>query len=151
EVSKRGPSGRAIELKANGQPITVQKSDQYRNALFDAPSTRFEIEETGRYTVLGANGQTRSLPETKGTLYATGKSSAAASSASPIAGPAMIIMGQGGTIRTATKDPSFRLTGSGSGHGLGMSQWGARGLAESGYDYKRILQYYYIGITITKD
>lgn len=151
EVSKRGPSGRAIELKANGLPITVPKPDQYRNALFDAPSTRFEIEETGRYTVLGANGQTRSLPETKGTLYATGKSSAAASSTAPITGTSMIVMGQGGTIRTATKDPQFRLTGSGSGHGLGMSQWGARGLAESGYDYKRILQYYYIGTTIAKD
>jgi stage II sporulation protein D len=148
EVSKRGPSGRAVELKANGQPITVQKPDQYRNALFDAPSTRFEIEETGRYTVLGANGQTRSLPETKGTLYA---SSAASAVAVPVAGPNMIVMGEAGAIRVATKDPQFRLTGNGSGHGLGMSQWGARGLAEQGYDYKRILQYYYIGITIAKD
>ncbi|MDF2720199.1 MAG: hypothetical protein K0R28_7124, partial [Paenibacillus sp.] len=30
-------------------------------------------------------------------------------------------------------------------------QWGARGLAEQGYDYKRILQYYYTGLKIGKD
>lgn len=147
EVSKRGPSGRAVELAANGRPFPVTKPDQYRAALFGAPSTRFEIEETGRYTVRGANGQTRSLPETKGTLYALGASSAAV----PVAGSTMIVMGGGGSVRALTKEPQFRLIGNGSGHGLGMSQWGARGLAEQGYDYKRILQTYYTGITITKE
>lgn len=153
EVSKRGPSGRATELKANGQPITVAKSDQYRNALFDAPSTKFEIEQTGRYTVLGAGGQTRSLTETKGTMYATSASSAgtAAAAATPIAASSMIVIGQGDAVRVVSKDAQFRLTGNGYGHGLGMSQWGARGLAEQGYDYKQILQHYYIGITIAKD
>lgn len=33
--------------------------------------------------------------------------------------------------------------GGGSGHGLGMSQWGAKGMAEAGYDYLSILSTYY--------
>lgn len=33
--------------------------------------------------------------------------------------------------------------GGGSGHGLGMSQWGAKGLAEAGHDYLSILDKYY--------
>lgn len=38
----------------------------------------------------------------------------------------------------------------GYGHGVGMCQYGARGLAEHGYDYKRILKHYYTGVQINK-
>lgn len=40
------------------------------------------------------------------------------------------------------------FTGSGWGHGLGLSQWGARGLAEKGYTFQDILQYYYTGVNL---
>jgi stage II sporulation protein D len=33
--------------------------------------------------------------------------------------------------------------GKGSGHGVGLSQWGAAALAEQDYDYQQILRYYY--------
>ena len=36
----------------------------------------------------------------------------------------------------------------GSGHGVGMSQWGAKYLAMRGYKAKGILEYYYKGIQI---
>lgn len=147
EVSKRGPSGRVTELKANGQPIPVAKPDQYRSALFSAPSTRFDIEETGRYTVSGAGGTTRTVQGSAGTLYALGANGAS----TPLTGPNRIVLGAEGNVRVATKDTMFRLTGTGYGHGLGMSQWGALSLAESGHDYKSILMHYYNGITITKE
>ncbi|MBF0119958.1 MAG: SpoIID/LytB domain-containing protein [Desulfobacterales bacterium] len=38
--------------------------------------------------------------------------------------------------------------GIGYGHGVGMSQWGARKMAEAKYNYKSILGYYYKGIKI---
>ena len=37
----------------------------------------------------------------------------------------------------------YIFKGKGWGHGLGMSQYGAKGMAEAGYDYKEILEYYY--------
>lgn len=37
----------------------------------------------------------------------------------------------------------FVLTGQGFGHGIGMSQWGAHGLAMQGWHYRQILDYYY--------
>lgn len=43
---------------------------------------------------------------------------------------------------------SITITGSGYGHGVGMSQYGAKGMAELGYDYKSILKYYYTGIDV---
>ena len=46
----------------------------------------------------------------------------------------------------------FLFRGRGNGHGLGMSQWGARGRAAGGQDYKKILSTYYTGTRIdTRD
>ena len=42
----------------------------------------------------------------------------------------------------------FLFNGHGNGHGLGMSQWGARGRAAAGQDYKKILSTYYTGTRI---
>jgi stage II sporulation protein D len=36
----------------------------------------------------------------------------------------------------------------GSGHNLGMSQYGAKAMAEAGYDYDEILEFYFTDITI---
>jgi SpoIID/LytB domain protein len=40
------------------------------------------------------------------------------------------------------------IEGGGDGHGVGMSQWGALGFAEHGYDYQAILSHYYSKTTI---
>lgn len=45
---------------------------------------------------------------------------------------------------------SLHFAGSGGGHGVGMCQWGAKGMAEDGKSYKEILKLYYPGITIRR-
>jgi len=40
--------------------------------------------------------------------------------------------------------------GRGWGHGVGMCQWGARGMALLGYNYREILKFYYPGTEIKK-
>jgi stage II sporulation protein D len=40
-----------------------------------------------------------------------------------------------------------RFTGRGYGHGVGMCQWGAKGMAEQGYTARQILEYFYPGTT----
>ncbi|HWO77311.1 MAG TPA: SpoIID/LytB domain-containing protein [Bacillus sp. (in: firmicutes)] len=40
------------------------------------------------------------------------------------------------------------FNGDGWGHSIGMSQWGARGMATSGFTYDQILKHYYTGITV---
>ncbi len=42
------------------------------------------------------------------------------------------------------------LFGRGWGHGVGLCQWGAKGMAEKGANYKAILKFYYTGIKIVK-
>ncbi len=43
---------------------------------------------------------------------------------------------------------SFCFTTKGYGHGVGMSQWGAKAMAEQGADYAAILAHYYPGTTL---
>lgn len=39
----------------------------------------------------------------------------------------------------------WQVSGRGVGHGVGMSQWGAKGFAQQGWDFRQILGYYYPG------
>ena len=42
------------------------------------------------------------------------------------------------------------FTTKGYGHGVGLSQYGANGMAKSGYNYEQILTHYYTGVKLTK-
>lgn len=46
------------------------------------------------------------------------------------------------------KSGRFVLTGGGNGHGMGMSQYGAAGMAQAGWDYKKILTFFYDGVQV---
>lgn len=71
-----------------------------------------------------------------------------------------VVLADGSTSRGMSLLPSgyflleqagqcYRLTGGGYGHGVGMSQYGAKKMASMGYDYETILQHYYPGTTLT--
>ncbi len=45
-------------------------------------------------------------------------------------------------------DGAFTFTVQGYGHGVGMSQFGAKAMADQGFTYTEILQHYYTGVTI---
>lgn len=51
-------------------------------------------------------------------------------------------------VKNATNTYTFR--GRGYGHAVGMSQYGAIGMAENGFDYEEIIKWYYTGVKITK-
>ncbi len=51
----------------------------------------------------------------------------------------------------APADGTFRLTGHGNGHGIGMSQYGARNAAALGRSGTQILDFYYPGTTTVTD
>ncbi|MFD0678777.1 MULTISPECIES: SpoIID/LytB domain-containing protein [unclassified Paenibacillus] len=147
EVSARGASGRVTSMKANGQELKPAYPDALRTLFNNLPSTRFEIEETGSYTIQGANGtvrkQTASSPKV---VIAAGSGQAKESASSQI-----FVMGGNNKVRMTDQPSQFIFKGTGFGHGLGMSQWGAKGYAELGYDYKKILQTYYDGVSIIKE
>ncbi|MGG1877480.1 SpoIID/LytB domain-containing protein [Paenibacillus cisolokensis] len=145
EVVERGPSGRVLKVRANGQVLEVRYPDLYRSALNGLPSTMFDIEPTGSYTVLGANGAatTVSAGQTVSVISASGTG--------PVRGAGTTVLNGEGKARIVDNTQRFKFIGRGNGHGLGLSQWGAKGMADQGYDYKQILQHYYRNVTISKE
>jgi len=49
---------------------------------------------------------------------------------------------------TVSTEYSITLSGRGWGHGVGMSQHGAHGMAQMGYNFRQILQHYYTGVEV---
>lgn len=48
------------------------------------------------------------------------------------------------------EDDRVKITTIGYGHGVGMSQYGADGMAKKGYGYEEILKHYYTGVEVKK-
>jgi stage II sporulation protein D len=44
----------------------------------------------------------------------------------------------------------FQISGGGYGHGIGLSQWGAMGMAQAGNNFQQILLHYYTGVQLAK-
>lgn len=53
-----------------------------------------------------------------------------------------------GTTVISSKGSTIKIKGYGIGHGVGLSQMGANGMAKNGADYKEILKHYYTGVTV---
>lgn len=148
-VTKRSDvSGRVMEMSVNGTPLAVERPDHYR-MVFGLPSNRFAIEETAAVSVLGGGSRTADYPQANGTTALTAVGAGGRTQA--LTGGAFLITDGSPAVRAASVEPRFRFIGTGNGHGLGMSQWGAYGLAELGYDYEEILQYYYKDAIIVKE
>lgn len=49
---------------------------------------------------------------------------------------------------TSGSSDTYIIKGTGYGHNVGMSQWGAKIMADEGYEYDEILKYYFTGVDI---
>ncbi|MCH5186753.1 MAG: SpoIID/LytB domain-containing protein [Oscillospiraceae bacterium] len=101
----------------------------------------------GRMFTVRADGEARGIMTTAGPLW--GGVVLTASGTAPMAGGS--ILSAAGVSEYAGNSASgsvFTFTGHGYGHGVGMSQWGAFGMAEQGYNYIDILKHYFTGITV---
>ncbi|MFJ9497588.1 SpoIID/LytB domain-containing protein [Brevibacillus centrosporus] len=149
-VTERGPSGRVVEMEADGTRIAASSPDAHRSIFTQGASslrsTLFDVEEMGTYTILGAGGKRTTYPAGGRSLQAVG-ADGYADSANGYSDEFLIYRGTD-DWRVASKTQKFLFKGTGYGHGLGVSQYGAKGMAQSGYDYKEILQHYYQDVTI---
>jgi stage II sporulation protein D len=68
--------------------------------------------------------------------------------------PSQMAVAQTQQVASAGNPPivpsAFRFSGGGYGHGIGLSQWGAFGMAQAGRNYADILLHYYTGVKLAK-
>lgn len=124
EVVKTSESGRVLEVKITGTKGTKSYTRSYARTFLSLKSQLYTItapEGSGLY-VLGASGQ------------------------SSVSGEYYILTAEGLDTRSAPKsNGNYIISGRGYGHGVGMSQWGARYMAEKGLTFEDIIKYYFKG------
>ncbi|MGB9791216.1 MAG: SpoIID/LytB domain-containing protein [Thermacetogeniaceae bacterium] len=133
-------SGRVTELTVVGTKGTRSFYRDNIRAPFGLKSTLFDLSMEGQLYILNASGSVQTL--SAGEVYAVGSGNRTV--ALSLGDDKAYVIGRGN--RVVTQSVYFeRVTfvGKGYGHGLGLSQWGARGMAAKGYNYKDILELYY--------
>lgn len=116
-------------------------------------SMRFDINGRRGGSGLSVNG-TRSLSSLDGVAVISGNGAA-----DTLRGNTAAAITSSGTVTVSggAEQPSggsnynngtFTITGTGNGHNVGMSQYGAKAMAEQGCGYREILNFYYTDITI---
>jgi stage II sporulation protein D len=141
------PSGRSLSMTIEGSRGNTVLEKERSRAVFgynDLKSTMFTVETDADIFVLGTIGQ----PVQK--ISGAGATAITATGKKPLAdGPNVLNVFNGKEYSGISKYPTrFIFKGRGWGHGLGMSQWGAKGMAEAGYSYEQILEYYYQGAVV---
>jgi stage II sporulation protein D len=150
-AGQQGVSGRWTHYRVVGRLDSVTLSASQMRTILGLKSTLFEVQagqvSTGPLTsvlwnyrtvfVHGVGGRWTAL--TPSSYYAVG----ASGEVKPVNWP---------TVLSAYSAPdALAFAGRGWGHGVGMSQHGARGMALLGHDYQRILTHYYRGAIISRN
>ena len=156
-VAEFTPMGNVSKVTFEGSRDSVTVKGETCRTIFYS-STYNKSVKSQRFTINGAgaasggiyindsNTVIRSL-EGVSVLSGGGKTVRLDGSASVLSAFGTSTVGEGQTP-AFSKDGTFTITGSGSGHNLGMSQYGAKAMAELGYTYDEILKFYYTDITI---
>lgn len=166
------PSGRLAKLTFNGTggSRTVEK-DAIRSITSEIggslPSNLFKINgyawsQNGVWDggsaetvyVLGAEGNSRqrnvsgmyAVGSENSFVMISGAASALGEAGGRNFGEGSSTMGSQNTFTITSGSLVFE--GRGNGHGCGLSQYGAKGMAEAGYDYVQILEHYFTGIDV---
>lgn len=151
-IVNRGPSGRVLLLADGTNIIPVSYPDTYRNLLGGLSegiqSSQFEIEQSGTVEILGANGVTKTTKNMKNQIYVQSADGTKVLTQVNNNQDEYFILSGNNEIRVATKDQNYVFTGNGLGHGIGMSQWGAKGMADAGNTYQDIVGYYYENVQL---
>ncbi len=135
----------------------VTDSGRVTKMTFHGTSSTYTTKLEKCRTILGLSSQKFTVTGDKATsLKTTAGSSAGPFSALTGSGistvSSMRALSGNGTISEIRIDSAgsqnYAINGGGYGHGVGMSQWGARGMAENGFTYDEILMHYFTNITI---
>lgn len=138
-------NGRVLKLEINGSKnkIVLEK-DKIRNILGynNIKSTWFQIESDGDVTVLSGVNQNSTKTSLASKYVATDSGIVKMNTEN------INIYNGKELISVSIAPDKFVFTGKGWGHGLGMSQWGAKTMAEQGFTFEQILTHYYTGTKI---
>lgn len=149
-VSKYSDTNRAyaLRLKSGKQSITLQGTTI--RTVLNLYSTKFKIVKKGdvpdEVSVLSAEGSGTGRISEMYIASATGVEKASSGLSQYIVKGAENVSNYPGTA--PEEEDELLFAGMGYGHGVGLSQYGAKGMAEAGFNYKEIIEYYFTGASV---
>ena len=146
EVMRKAESGRPLTVRITGtNGILDLVGDQIRTA-FELPSSFTTISVVAPRRLELINPTVKRV----GALIRDGYelSGQRRSVAFATAPPGVHLYNGAVVVNHFVHPETIVFDGRGFGHGVGMSQWGAQGMAREGRSYDEILQYYYQGIEL---
>lgn len=145
-----GAAGRPSQWRITGSDGTVTLTAMQLRSALGVPG----IVKTVDFTQGGMGNLTESYEEGD-QFYVIG-----ASGSQRITLDEVTVLGAGGETEEMYEisalgsvgilDGGIVVEGGGYGHGVGLSQWGANGMAQQGYTYREILAHYYQGTDIAR-
>lgn len=149
-VSEFTPNGNVYALTFVGSSGTKTLYREACRTALNLRSMRFTVgnADNDAYFI---NGAESSVTGIRGVYTISGAGTVSLYGASPSETYAVTSIGIAPLRREAaqqTQTDTFTFSGSGWGHNVGMSQWGATAMAELGYDFRAILEFYYTGVEI---
>nr|WP_240906878.1 MULTISPECIES: SpoIID/LytB domain-containing protein [unclassified Synechococcus] len=153
EVLRRSGSGRVRQARLRGPRGSLVLSGAELRKRLGLKSTLVSFE-----MVTGGQRPPAAFPVRSGTTQASSGSridriTAAVARQGPgrpplLVAPPPVLVSKASVGRWSGSGLQLLVKGQGYGHGVGMSQWGAHGLAEQGADFRAILQHYYRGAEV---
>ncbi|MCX8130236.1 MAG: SpoIID/LytB domain-containing protein [Clostridia bacterium] len=142
-INKLTAAKRILELEVKGTKDNYTYPRETFRTAFGLSSNMYTMTSDADVTV-------KALNNTKRTIQAGNRKVMTANGvkATAVKGNILII-GKDGVKKTVQAVPvNYTFTGKGWGHGVGMSQEGAKGMAKAGFTYEQILKYYYKDVTV---
>lgn len=144
-------SGRVMELKIIGENGTKVWKREEGRSFFSLPGNKYKIvktkEKPDKVYILSGKKKRQKRIQNSYVISGNGKVSKMSRSVEQY-----IVKSKDNMTNFARKAPknnqTIKIVGMGFGHGVGMSQSGAKGMAKEGYSYKDILNYYFKEIKI---
>jgi len=144
-ITQVSEAGRPIELVVQGTKDKVVFTKSRCRTAFNLDSQLFTISTDAEVAAKSAE-TTSSKVQLSGSkvMTADGLKTLTAGSAGSI-----MAIGGDNTLRPISAVPAtYTFTGKGWGHAVGMSQEGAKGMAEAGFTYVDILKHYFTGVEV---
>lgn len=149
-VSKTTPTGNVLEVTFVGTNGSYTERGINCSYLLSTKSMRFTIsggENTSNYYI---NDAANGVPTVNGLYTINGSQEISGYTG----GDTYVITSSGVKPLENGNDLDegsyITITGTGYGHNIGMSQYGAKAMAGLGYTYEDILHFYYTGITLER-
>ena len=149
-VSEFTPNGNVYSLTFVGSRGTKTVYRETCRTLLNLRSQRFRVGDADDDTYY-INGTENSVSGIRGVYTVSGAGEVSLYGGAP---SETWVVTSGGVAKLErepagqTQSDTFTFSGSGWGHNVGMSQWGATAMAELGYDFRAILEFYYTGVVI---